>query len=48
MMTWSRAERFAKVIDYHSSGREVLFAYRCLGHPFTTWFQQEAAALSVA
>jgi hypothetical protein len=48
MMTWSRAERFAKVIDYHSSGREVLFAYRCLGHPFTTWFQQEATALSVA
>jgi hypothetical protein len=34
------------VIDYHSFGREVLFAYRCLPHPFSTWMQQEAAALS--
>ena len=48
MMTWSQTERFAKVIDYHSYGREVLYAYRCLGHPFTAWMQQQAAALSVA
>jgi hypothetical protein len=48
MMTWSEAERFAKVIDYHSYGREVLYGYRCLSHPFTSWMQQEAAALSVA
>ena len=48
MMTWSQRERFAKVIDYHSCGREVLFAYRCLSHPFTSWMQQEAAALSQA
>ena len=48
MMTWSETERFAKVIDYHSYGREVLYAYRCLSHPFTAWMQQEAAALSVA
>ena len=47
MMIWSQRERFAKVIDYHSSGREVLFAYRCLSHPFTSWMQQEAEALSV-
>ena len=46
MMAWSRAERFAKVIDYHSSGREVLFAYRCLSHPFSSWMEQEATALS--
>jgi hypothetical protein len=46
MMTWSRQERFAKVIDYHSSGREVLYAYLCLSHPFTTWMRQEAIALS--
>ena len=26
MMTWSETERFAKVIDYHSYGREVLYA----------------------
>jgi carboxypeptidase T len=46
MMTWSTTERFAKVIDYHSSGREVLYAYRCLAHPFTSWWRQEAIALS--
>jgi carboxypeptidase T len=48
MMAWSETERFAKVIDYHSYGREVLYAYRCLSHPFTAWMQQEATALSVA
>jgi carboxypeptidase T len=48
MMTWSTRERFAKVIDYHSYGREVLFGYRCLSHPFSSWMQQEAAALSRA
>jgi hypothetical protein len=46
MMTWSTRERFAKVIDYHSYGREVLYGYRCLSHPFSSWMQQEAAALS--
>ncbi len=48
MMTWSERERFAKVIDYHSYGREVLYGYLCLDHPFTSWMQQEAAALSRA
>jgi hypothetical protein len=48
MMAWSMRERFAKVIDYHSFGREVLYAYRCMSHPFTSWFQQEATALSRA
>lgn len=46
MMTWSQRERFAKVIDYHSFGREVLYAYRCLSHPFTSWMRQEATTLS--
>jgi hypothetical protein len=48
LMTWSMRERFAKVIDYHSYGREVLYGYLCLNHPFTNWMQQEAAALSRA
>jgi hypothetical protein len=48
MMAWSRAERFAKVIDYHSYGREVLYGYLCLNHPFSAWMQQEAAAISRA
>jgi carboxypeptidase T len=48
MMTWSERERFAKIIDYHSFGREVLYAYRCLTHPFRNWMQQEASKLSQA
>ncbi len=48
MMTWSQRERFAKVIDYHSSGREVLYAYNCSSHPFAMWMRQEATALSQA
>jgi hypothetical protein len=48
MMIWSQTERFAKVIDYHSSGREVLYGYRCLSHPFTSWMRQEAVNLSRA
>lgn len=48
MMRWSETERFAKVIDYHSYGREVLYGYRCLNHPFQAWMQQEAAAISTA
>jgi carboxypeptidase T len=48
MMVWSQRERFAKVIDYHSYGREVLYSYRCLPHPFSAWMQQEAAVLSKA
>ncbi len=48
MMVWARGERFAKVVDYHSSGREVLYAYRCSSHPFSSWMQQQAAAISGA
>jgi hypothetical protein len=48
LMIWSRAERFAKVVDYHSTGREVLYGYLCLSHPFSSWMQQEAIALSQA
>jgi carboxypeptidase T len=48
MQAWSRAERFAKVIDYHSYGREVLYSYKCLTHPFTAWMRSEAVAISVA
>jgi hypothetical protein len=48
MMSWSRRERFAKVLDYHSTGREVLYSYLCLSHPFTSWMQQEASAISEA
>jgi hypothetical protein len=48
MMALSRARRFAKVIDLHSYGREVLWGYRCLSHPFLGFWQSEAVAMSEA
>ncbi len=50
MMAWSSARRFAKVIDYHSYGQEVLWSYAlCLTHPFgLSYLRPEAIALSVA
>jgi len=49
MMTWSLSERFAKVIDYHSSGQEVLWGYAtCRTHPLDSWLMTEAIALSNA
>jgi hypothetical protein len=42
-------ERFAKVLDYHSTGREVLYAYACAAHPWETPFlDSEANLLSMA
>jgi predicted deacylase len=48
MMVWSQGRHFNRVIDYHSSGREVLYAYDCLTHPHTSYLQSEAAALATA
>jgi len=48
MMLWSQAVRFAKLIDYHSSGREVLYAYNCNDHPFEDYLADEAHALTLA
>lgn len=49
MMAWSEEQHFAKVIDYHSSGREVLWAYAyCQTHPLDAFLLQEAIALSNA
>jgi hypothetical protein len=48
MMAWSQDQRFAKIIDYHSSGREVLHGYDCWAHPFDSYWQNEAIALSQA
>ncbi len=42
------SQRFAKVIDYHSSGQEVLWGYACPTHPFDAYFQTEAGLLSTA
>jgi murein tripeptide amidase MpaA len=48
MIAWSRDRHFAKVLDYHSSGREVLHGYVCWSHPLDFYLQQSAASLSMA
>lgn len=50
LMQFSQARGFAKVIDYHSHGREVLWGYDdCLTHPFgPSYLRSEAIALSNA
>ena len=48
MMVFTDDRHFAKVIDYHSYGREVLYGYCCHSHPFSSFFYTEAVALSNA
>lgn len=48
MMTWTYDQRFGKVIDYHSYGREALHGYACWNHPFDAYYTSTATALSVA
>ncbi len=46
MVAWSLDRRFAKVLDYHSSGREVLHGYACWDHPFDSYLEEKATTLS--
>lgn len=48
MIAWSQDQDFAKVIDYHSYGEEVLYGYSCTSHPFTNYYLGEAIDLSTA
>jgi len=48
VMAWTRDQRFDKVIDYHSSGREALHGYACWNHPFDAYYTSVATALSAA
>ncbi len=48
MVNFSDVENFDKIIDFHSSGRESLYAYRCDFHGLTSWLEDEAVALSEA
>ena len=48
MMAWTERERFARVLDFHSSGRETLYGYLCLGHPLEDFLREEAEGLSAA
>jgi hypothetical protein len=48
MMAFSEDQRFTKVLDFHSSGREVVFGYRCNPHQLSDFLETEARALSAA
>jgi len=48
MLVFGNDRHFAKVLDYHSYGREVLYGYLSLVHPFTSFLQSEAVRLSYA
>ncbi|MEM7248265.1 MAG: M14 family zinc carboxypeptidase, partial [Acidobacteriota bacterium] len=46
MMAWSDDLHFAKVLDYHSTGQEVLWGYDCPSHPWDAFIQDEGTELS--
>lgn len=48
MIAFAQDRRFAKVLDIHSSGREIVFGYLCSPHHLLDYLEVEAAALSVA
>jgi len=48
MIAFTNDRHFAKVLDYHSYGSEVLYGYCCHSHPFSSFFETEAVALSNA
>lgn len=48
MEVFTAVERFARILDFHSFGREALYSYLCLSHPQNAWFQAEANRLATA
>ena len=48
MIALALDQRFTKLLDYHSRGREVLWGYAEAPHPFDTWLWNEAIDLSEA
>lgn len=48
ILALSNDRRFAKVIDVHSRGREVLWGYDCPTHPFDDYYEDEAIAVAQA
>jgi len=48
MLVFGNDRHFAKVLDYHSYGREVLYGYLSLLHPFMSFLQSEGQRLSTA
>lgn len=48
MLAWSRDRRFARVLDLHSAGREVVYGYACWDTPFVGFARALAGLLSTA
>jgi carboxypeptidase T len=48
MMAFSEDQRFTKVLDFHTSGRIVVYGYRCSPHQLTDYLEAEAIALAEA
>jgi len=48
MMALSNDQRFAKVLDLHSFGREILFAFDCDVHPLASFYQADGIRISTA
>jgi hypothetical protein len=48
MMAWAQDRRFTKVLDFHSSGREILWDYDpdCAKHPFDAHQKAEGEIIS--
>jgi hypothetical protein len=46
MLAWSLDRRFAKVLDFHSEGRELIWGYDCTAHPFDAFLEQEAVVIA--
>ncbi len=42
MLAFSEDQRFTKVLDFHSSGRLVVFGYRCSPHQLLDYLEAEA------
>jgi len=47
MITLGLDQRFEKLLDFHSSGREVLWGYHDPIHPFDVWLHDEAVLFSI-
>jgi len=48
MLAFARDQHFARVLDWHAHGQEVVLGYSCHDHPFQAFLSAEAEALSQA
>lgn len=48
LMALSRDQHFGKVLDFHSSGREVVWGFGCMSHPLDAYWEEQAWMLAHA